>query len=180
MSEYKATLMDGAAVIRAIKRISHEILEKNNGCENLYIVGIKRRGVPLAKMIAENIQQIEGKDVPIGTLDITFYRDDLESISQDPVIKNSQLPFDIAGKKVVLVDDVLYTGRTVRSAMDALMGHGRAASVQLAVLVDRGHRELPIRGDYVGKNVPTSKSEHISVKLPPFEEKISVELYEIS
>ena len=178
MSTYKATLMDEAAVTRALKRISHEILEKNNGCENLVIIGIKKRGVPLSKIIADNIKQIEGKEVETATLDITFYRDDLQNISSDPVINNSQLPLEIGGKKVVLVDDVLYTGRTVRSAMDALMSHGRAACIQLAVLVDRGHRELPIRGDYVGKNVPTAKSEYISVKFPPFEEKIAVELYE--
>ena len=131
----------------------------------------------MAQMIAQNIKQIENTEVCCGSLDITFYRDDLKHISSDPVIRASQIPFDINGKTVVLVDDVLYTGRTVRAAMDALMSHGRPDAIQLAVLVDRGHRELPIRGDYVGKNVPTSKSERIFVKLPPFDDKMCVELF---
>lgn len=177
MSEYKATIMDEAAVGRALKRIAHEILEKNNGCDNLYLVGIKKRGVPLAQMIADNIMQIEGKRVECGMLDITFYRDDLKHISPDPVVGGADLPFDISGKTVVLVDDVIYTGRTVRAALDALLSTGRAASIQFAVLIDRGHRELPIRGDYVGKNVPTSKSERICVKVPPIEDITAVELY---
>ncbi|MCQ2477999.1 MAG: bifunctional pyr operon transcriptional regulator/uracil phosphoribosyltransferase PyrR [Clostridia bacterium] len=176
MPEYKATLMDESAVMRALKRISHEIVEKNGGCQNLCIIGIKRRGVPLAEIIADNISQIEGKTVPIGTLDITFYRDDLNKVSKDPVLHETQIPFDISGKTVVLVDDVLYTGRTARAGLDGIMSHGRPAAIQLAVLIDRGHRELPIRGDYVGKNVPTSKNERISVKIPPYEEKISVDL----
>lgn len=178
MSQYKATIMDKAEVARALKRISHEILEKNNGCENLCIVGIKRRGVPLARMIADNIKAIEGKDVDCGTLDITFYRDDLNHISDDPVIGEFSLPFDISGRTVILVDDVLYTGRTVRAALDALLRNGRAAAIQFAVLIDRGHRELPIRGDYVGKNVPTSKDERIYVKVPPVDDITAVELYE--
>ncbi len=177
MAEYKATLMDEAAVGRALKRIAHEILERNSGCENLCIIGISRRGVPIAQRIAENIRAIEGKTVDTGEVDITFYRDDLSLAARDPVLVSSQIPFDITGRRVVLVDDVLYTGRTVRAALDALMNAGRAACIQLAVLVDRGHRELPIRGDYVGKNVPTSLSEHISVCIPPFEDRISVELY---
>ena len=174
--ELKAVLMDEAAVSRALKRISHEIVEKNNGCENLCIIGIKRRGVPLAKIIAENISKIEGASVPTGVLDITFYRDDLETKSEEPIIKDYQIGFDISGKTVVLVDDVLYTGRTARAALDAVMRHGRPDAVQLAVLVDRGHRELPIRGDYVGKNIPTSKSERINVKIPPIDDIIAVEL----
>ena len=177
MAVYKSTLMDDAAIGRALKRIAHEILEKNGGCEDLCIVGIKRRGVPLAEAIAKNIREIEGVDVPLGTLDITFYRDDLERDSIDPIIHESQIPFEIEGKKVVLVDDVLYTGRTARAAMEAVLRHGRAAKIQLAVLVDRGHRELPIRGDYVGKNVPTSRTERVMVKTPPFEETRSVELF---
>ena len=172
----KAVLMDESAVGRALKRISHEIVEKNNGCENLCIIGIKRRGVPLAKIIADNISKIEGASVPTGVLDITFYRDDLEEKAEEPIIRDSQIGFDISGKTVVLVDDVLYTGRTARAALDAVMRHGRPASVQLAVLVDRGHRELPIRGDYVGKNIPTSKSERINVKIPPVDDVIAVEL----
>lgn len=176
MLEYKATLMDEASIDRALKRISHEILERNNGCDNLCIIGIERRGVSLAEIIAANIMKIENKKVATGILDITFYRDDLEQ-SNEPIIKASQIPFDVSGKRIVLVDDVLYTGRTVRAAMEAIMSNGRAASIQLAVLVDRGHRELPIRGDYVGKNIPTSKSEHIAVKLPPFENETAVELY---
>lgn len=177
MAEYKATIMDEAAVNRALKRISHEILEKNNGCDNVCLIGIERRGIPMAQIIAQNMKQIENAEVCCGSLDITFYRDDLKHVSNDPVIRDSQIPFDINGKTVVLVDDVLYTGRTVRAAMDALINHGRPAAIQLAVMVDRGHRELPIRGDYVGKNVPTSKSERIFVKLPPFDDKTCVELY---
>ena len=176
--EFKANLMDEQAVVRAVKRISHEILEKNNGAENLCLIGIKRRGVPLSDMIAANIESIEGTKVETGALDITFYRDDLSNNSIDPVINETDIPFSIEGKRVVLVDDVLYTGRTARAAMDALMSLGRASSIQLAVLIDRGHRELPIRGDYVGKNVPTSKSERVAVKIPPFESKTAVELYE--
>ena len=177
LSEYKALLMDEPAIARALKRISHEILEKNSGCDGVCLIGIKRRGIPIAEIIAKNISQIEQKEVPVGTLDITYYRDDLIKISPEPVLNDLQLPFDVNDKVVILVDDVLYTGRTARAALDAVMRHGRPKAVQLAVLIDRGHRELPIRGDYVGKNVPTSKSEHIRVNIPPFEDKISVELY---
>lgn len=177
LSEYKALLMDEPAIARALKRISHEILEKNSGCDGICLIGIKRRGIPIAEIIAKNISQIEQKEVPVGTLDITYYRDDLIKISPEPVLNDLQLPFDVNDKVVILVDDVLYTGRTARAALDAVMRHGRPKAVQLAVLIDRGHRELPIRGDYVGKNVPTSKSEHIRVNIPPFEDKISVELY---
>ena len=179
MERFKAELMNDQAVMRALKRIAHEIVEHNNGAENLCIVGIKRRGISLAEIIAGHIEAIEGSKVPVGALDITFYRDDLDRISESPVVSGSKLPFSIEGKDVILVDDVLYTGRTASAALDALKDSGRAASVQLAVLVDRGHRELPIRGDYVGKNVPTSRSEVIKVKIPPFEEKISVEIWEL-
>lgn len=174
---YKATILDEAAFNRALKRIAHEILEKNVGCDNVCLVGIKRRGIPLSKIIAENIKEIEGVEVPVGSIDITYYRDDMQHDSEEPIIHESQIPFDITNKTVILVDDVLYTGRTARAAMEGVMVHGRPAAIQLAVLVDRGHRELPIRGDYVGKNVPTSKTEHISVKLPPFEDKTAVELF---
>ncbi len=179
MGKFKATLMDEAAVTRALKRISHEILEKNSGSSELCIIGIKRRGVSLADVIADNIYNIEGMRVPTGEIDITYYRDDRADASPDPVILPARLPFSIAGKKVILVDDVLYTGRTVRAALDALLSYGRPAAVQLAVLIDRGHRELPIRGDYVGKNVPTSRSELIAVRIPPFDNATAVELYEV-
>ena len=177
MAVFKAALMDEAAVSRALKRISHEIIEKNGGTENLYIVGIKRRGVPIARIIADNIWEIEGKEVPVGELDITFYRDDLKHISDEPVLNKTNLSFDVTGKTVILVDDVLYTGRTARAAMDAVMSAGRAAAIRLAILIDRGHRELPIRGDFVGKNVPTSRDERISVKIPPVDDITAVELY---
>lgn len=177
MAVYKATLMDDAAIGRALKRIAHEILEKNGGCEDICIIGIKRRGIPLAEAIAKNIREIEGKDVPIGSLDITFYRDDLEKDSSEPILHESTLPFSVENKTVILVDDVLYTGRTARAAMEAVLRNGRASHIQLAVLVDRGHRELPIRGDYVGKNIPTSKTERVCVKIPPFEEVSAVELF---
>lgn len=180
MEKYKTTLMDEAAVQRAIKRISHEILERNSGADNICLVGIKRRGIPLAMLIANNIRDIEGTEVPVGALDITFYRDDLEHRSVNPVVQKADLGFGIEGKRVILVDDVLYTGRTASAALDALKSIGRAAMVQLAVLVDRGHRELPIRGDYVGKNVPTSRSEVIKVKIPPFEEYTAVELFDLA
>ncbi|WP_136479572.1 bifunctional pyr operon transcriptional regulator/uracil phosphoribosyltransferase PyrR [Acetivibrio thermocellus] len=161
----KAEIMDESAIMRAITRIAHEIIEKNKGVDNLALIGIQRRGVPLAKMIAEKIKGVEGKSVPVGILDITFYRDDLSMLSEHPIINGTQIDFPITDKKIVLVDDVLYTGRTVRAAIDALMDAGRPKMVQLAVLIDRGHRELPIRPDYVGKNVPTSRLEVVNVKL---------------
>ncbi|SHH09967.1 bifunctional pyr operon transcriptional regulator/uracil phosphoribosyltransferase PyrR [Tepidibacter thalassicus] len=161
----KAKLMDEKAMGRAITRISHEIIEKNKGIEDVVLIGIKTRGVPLANRISKKIESIEGKKVEVGEIDITLYRDDLTKEDVDPIVHGSNIDFDINDKKIVLVDDVLYTGRTVRAAMDAVMDIGRPKLIQLAVLVDRGHRELPIRADYVGKNVPTSKSEIISVNL---------------
>lgn len=161
--EYKAVVMDGQALSRSLKRISHEIIEKNKGTENLILVGIKRRGVPLANSIRENIKEIENVEIPVCTLDITFYRDDLTKENDEPKLKEFNLENDINGKTVVLVDDVIYTGRTVRAAMDALLNNSRPNYIQLAVVIDRGHRELPIRPDFVGKNVPTSKDEHINV-----------------
>lgn len=162
---FKTKIMDADAVNRALKRISHEIVERNPDFENLCLIGIRRRGVPLAERICENICNIEDVKLPIGILDITLYRDDLSQISVDPVLNKSELPFSVEGKKVILVDDVLYTGRTVRAAIGALFSLGRPSSIQLAILVDRGHRELPIRGDYVGKNIPTSREERVFVKL---------------
>lgn len=160
---YKAVLMDSAAIDRALTRIAHEILERNKGLENVCLIGIQRRGVPLAERIAQKIEQIEGQKVPVGILDITFYRDDLSMLSEHPVIKGTSMPFAIHNKKLVLVDDVLFTGRTTRAAIEALFDVDRPQSIQLAILIDRGHRELPIRADYVGKNVPTSSSEVVHV-----------------
>jgi pyrimidine operon attenuation protein/uracil phosphoribosyltransferase len=157
--------MDETAINRALVRISHEIVEKNKGVEDVALVGIRRRGVPLARRMASYISGIEGIEIPVGVLDITLYRDDLSSLSSQPVVHKTEIPFNISDKKVVLVDDVIYTGRTVRAALDALADIGRARMIQLAVLIDRGHRELPIRPDYVGKNVPTSRDEVVKVKL---------------
>lgn len=156
-------IMDDISMSKTLKRISHEILEKNNNFNNLILVGIKRRGVPLAQRIKENIKTIENIDLKIESLDITFYRDDLSKNSEQPVINELDIKEDINNKNIIIVDDVIYTGRTVRAALDALLNHGRPSSIQLAVLIDRGHREIPIRPDYVGKNIPTSKDEHINV-----------------
>lgn len=161
----KAEIMDENGIMRAVTRIAHEIIEKNKGVEDIVLIGIQRRGVPLAKLIAAKINEVEGKAVPVGILDITFYRDDLSMLAEHPVINGTEINFPISDKIVILVDDVLYTGRTARSAIDAVMDIGRAKMIQLAILIDRGHRELPIRADYVGKNVPTSKSEVVNVKL---------------
>ncbi|KUK36667.1 MAG: pyrimidine operon attenuation protein / uracil phosphoribosyltransferase [Thermacetogenium sp.] len=161
----KAQIMDADAIRRALTRIAHEILEKNQGTKDLVLVGIRRRGVPLARKIAQIIKEIEGTSVPLGILDITLYRDDLSQLGYQPLVRKTEVPFDITGKKVILVDDVLYTGRTVRAALDALIDLGRPKLIQLAVLIDRGHRELPIRADFVGKNVPTSRKEEISVSV---------------
>lgn len=155
--------MDADTMRRSLIRMAHEIVEKNKGVKGLVLVGIRRRGVPLAERLARFIQEIEGKAVPVGVLDITLYRDDLTTLSYQPQVEQTEIPFDVTNKVVVLVDDVLYTGRTVRAAMDAVIDLGRPKSIQLAVLVDRGHRELPIRADYVGKNVPTSRKEVIAV-----------------
>ena len=174
----KAQLMDEKAIGRAITRISHEIIERNKGIEDVVLVGIKTRGVPIADRIGKKIQQIEGASVNTGEVDITLYRDDLKKIDVDPVINGSNVQFSIDDKIVILVDDVLYTGRTVRSALDAIIDIGRPKAIQLAVLVDRGHRELPIRADYVGKNVPTSKCEIISVKLSEIDGEDSVTINE--
>ena len=158
-------VMDDNAVKRAVVRIAHEIVEKNKGASNLALIGIQRRGVPLAMRIAKQIESIENTEVTVGVLDITLYRDDLSMLNEHPVINGSEVNFPIEGKTLVLVDDVLFTGRTIRSAIEALYDLGRPACIQLATLVDRGHRELPIRADFVGKNVPTSLQENIKVSV---------------
>ena len=161
----KTSIMDADGIRRALIRIAHEITEKNKGVENVALVGIRTRGVPLAARIAEEIRKIENVEIPVGSLDITLYRDDLTTMGYNPVIHGTEIDFDITGKHIVLVDDVLYTGRTIRAALDAIIDMGRPNSIQLAVLIDRGHRELPIRADYAGKNVPTSRRETIEVAL---------------
>ncbi len=160
----KITLLDEVALNRVLVRMAHEIIEKNKGTKDVVLVGIHTRGVPMAKRIAENIERIEGSGVPIGSLDITLYRDDLSEIGESAAVNGTEIDFEIRNKNVILCDDVLYTGRTVRAAIDALLHIGRPKTIQLAVLIDRGHRELPIRADYVGKNIPTSHQEMIAVK----------------
>ncbi|KUO77262.1 MAG: transcriptional regulator [Clostridia bacterium BRH_c25] len=161
----KTEIMDQKALDRALTRITHEIIERNKGADDLVLLGIKTRGVTLAKRLCEKIRSIEGIGLPVGSLDITSYRDDIKDIKDMPRENTTDISFDITGRKVILVDDVLYTGRTVRAAMDAIVDIGRPLSIQLAVLVDRGHREFPIRADYVGKNVPTSRSEMVIVNV---------------
>lgn len=161
----KAKILDKSGIEKAVTRISHEILERNKGAKDLVIIGIRNKGEYLAERIAKTIKAISKKSIPLGILDITLYRDDLTEVAESPILKETIIDFDITKKIVVLVDDVLYTGRTIRCAMDQLVDFGRPAIIQLAVLVDRGHRELPIKADYVGKNVPTSANEVIEVKL---------------
>ena len=161
----KARLLDKDALNRILTRIAHEILEKNKGTQDLCLVGIRNRGAYLAKRLSDSIEKIDKATVPVGILDITLYRDDLTLIAQQPLVHKTEIDFDITDKNIVLVDDVLYTGRTVRAAMDALVDLGRPKAIQLAVLIDRGHRELPVRADYVGKNVPTSQKETVEVRL---------------
>lgn len=174
----KAQIMDEKSVERAIVRIAHQIIEKNRGTDKLCIIGIKTRGVPIASRLVNAIKAIEGVQVDMGVLDISLYRDDLSDITQDPILNSTDIPFSVINKNIVLVDDVIYTGRTVRAAMDAIMAKGRAATIQLAVLIDRGHRELPIRTDYVGKNIPTSKVEVVAVHLSEYDGDTNVQLYE--
>lgn len=178
-AKVKAQLMDEDAMRRALMRITHEIIERNNGVSDVCLIGIRRRGVPLAAAIRENIKKVENADVPLGELDITLYRDDLSQLGEFPEVHGSKVDFDVTGQHIVLVDDVLFTGRTARAAIEAVFALGRPASIQLAVLVDRGHRELPLRADFVGKNVPTSRDEFISVCLPETDGETAVYLAEI-
>ena len=175
----KAEIVDADGLRRIITRIAHEIVERNKGVEDLVLVGIRRRGVPLATRMADKIREFEGAQPALGSLDITLYRDDLSTVDHQPVVGATEIPVAINGKVVVLVDDVLYTGRTVRAAMDALIDFGRPRSIQLAVVIDRGHRQLPIRADFVGKNVPTSKKEVIGVKLQEIDTIDAVVIKEI-
>jgi len=161
----KAKILDKETLNRSLMRIAHEILEKNKGTKDLCLIGIRNRGVFLAQRLARCIKQIDNEIIPVGILDITLYRDDLTLVAANPVVHKTEIDFDITDKLVVLVDDVLYTGRTIRAALDALIDFGRPKSIQLAVLVDRGHRELPIRADFVGKNIPTAQNETVEVRL---------------
>ncbi len=175
---HKATLMDDQEVVRALTRIAHEIVERNKGAEGLALVGVHTRGVPIAERLADLIERFEGVRPPTGKLDITLYRDDLTEIALQPIVRKTEVPFDVAGMRIVLCDDVLYTGRTARAALDALVDMGRPKVIQYAVLVDRGHRELPIRADYVGKNVPTARTELVKVRLTETDGADGVELLE--
>ena len=177
MRELKTQLMDEPAIRRALMRIAHEIIEKNHGVEDVCLIGIQRRGVALAELLRENIARIEGVSVPTGSVDITFYRDDLTHVADAPRLTGTAVDFPVTERRVVLVDDVIYTGRTARAAIEAVFSLGRPAAIQLAILVDRGHRELPIRPDYVGKNIPTARSELVAVALPPYDGEVSVKLY---
>lgn len=176
----KSRIMDGARINRALGRLASEIVEENQGVKDLYLVGIQRRGVPLAERLATRISDLEGTRPPLGILDITLYRDDLSTVGANPIVNRTQLDDDIEDRKIILVDDVLYTGRTVRAALDQLMDYGRPRRIQLAVLVDRGkeHRELPIQADYIGKTVPTKKSEIVKVLLKEFDNEEGVGIYE--
>jgi len=175
----KAEIIDGEGLRRAVTRIAHEIIERNDGAKNLVLVGIRTRGYPLAERLAQKIKEFEGIEPPVGALDITLYRDDLQMIDHQPVVKGTDVPTSINEKIVVLVDDVLYTGRTVRAALDELIDLGRPKAIQLAVIVDRGHREIPIRADFVGKNVPTSKKEVIKVHVTEVDGRDGVSIGEI-
>lgn len=169
-------LLNKKDIDRAIVRMAHEILERNRGAKNLCLVGIQRGGVHLAKRLAKKIKEIEGKDIPVGSLDIAFYRDDLSIRKEQPAVRKTEVPCEITDQKVVLVDDVLFTGRSIRAALDALMDIGRPANIQLAVLIDRGHRELPIKADFVGKNIPTAANENVEVDLAEegLEDKVTI------
>jgi pyrimidine operon attenuation protein/uracil phosphoribosyltransferase len=167
----KAKIMSSEDMNRTLKRLAHQIIEKNGGVDNLCLIGIKTRGVPLAERIAQNIEKFENQKIEVGQLDITLYRDDLSKINIDPIINKTDVPFSIEDKIVVLVDDVIFTGRTARAALDALVELGRPAKIQLCELIDRGHTELPIKANFVGKNIPTSRSEIVSVKVKEIDGK---------
>jgi pyrimidine operon attenuation protein/uracil phosphoribosyltransferase len=171
-------VMDADRMARTLTRISHEILERNRGVEEIALVGIRTRGVPIARRLAKTLAEIAGHDVPTGALDITLYRDDLmrQPVGAQPVVRSTEIPFSIDDKRILLVDDVLYTGRTIRAALDALIEFGRPNAIQLVVLIDRGHRELPIKADYVGKNIPTSLSQSVQVHLSEIDGRDEVEL----
>jgi pyrimidine operon attenuation protein / uracil phosphoribosyltransferase len=177
--KFKTQLLDDKAIARALTRVAHELIERNKGVEELVLIGIRRRGYPLAQRIAKEIEKIEGIAIPVGSVDITLYRDDLSTLEDQPIVKQNSLDVDVKNKIVILVDDVLFTGRTARAAIDAVIHNGRPKIIQLAVLIDRGHRELPIRSDYVGKNIPTSKNELVSVELIEIDGTDSVKIYEL-
>ena len=168
------TVLDAPSLERTLIRIAHEILEKNTGVDNLALIGIQTRGVVLAQRLAREIKKIAGREVPLGILDINLYRDDLTRVAEQPIIRKTEINFDLEGLTIVLVDDVLYTGRTIRSALDALIDFGRPKKIELAVLIDRGHRELPIRADFVGKNIPTHENEFVLVRLKDTDDKEEV------
>jgi pyrimidine operon attenuation protein/uracil phosphoribosyltransferase len=175
----KSVIMDEAAVLRSMTRITHEIIEKNSGVSNLVLLGIRRRGIPLAEMLRSNIERFENRQVPTGSIDISLYRDDLTELSDMPSEGAGHIPCDITGKTVILVDDVIFTGRTARAAIEAVFHYGRPKSIQLAVLIDRGHRELPIRPDYIGKNIPTSHTELVSVMVEEYDGETGVRLFQL-
>lgn len=177
---FKADIADGTKLQRTLSRMAHQIIEYHQDLASLCLVGIKTRGIPLAQRLAENIAQFENIDVPVGELDIALYRDDLTADADQPVLSATRIPFPVANRNIILVDDVIYTGRTARAAMDAVIALGRPASIQLAVLVDRGHRELPIRPDYVGLNLPTSRSEVVAVRLAETDDENGIHLYEVT
>ncbi len=177
-TKVKSELMDEAAVRRSLARMSHEIIEKNKGADRIVLLGIKRRGAPIARILAENIRRFEDVEVPVGEIDITLYRDDLTETAELPAASSSSIPADVREKTVILVDDVIYTGRTARAAIEAVFAAGRPSVIQLAVLIDRGHRELPIRPDFVGKNIPTSKDEIVAVMMDEYDGETAVRILE--